>query len=169
MLTKLGRLDRWTLVSLGLLVCAGLLISLLATPVRAGTTTVSIRNNDFVPQRITIRAGDTVTWTNEDYVPHDAFATDESWQTSMLDTGESGSITFQGVGTIPYVCSLHLFMRGEVVVLASTGGMPATDTIVGDASPSDPPADGHLVALLAGLVGLAAGIRLVRRMDRRSR
>ncbi len=168
-MTKLGRLDRWALVSLGLLACAGLLLSLVATSVRAGTTTVAIRNNDFVPPRITIRVGDTVTWTNEDLVPHDAFATDESWQTSMLTTGQSGSITFTTVGTVPYVCSLHLFMRGEVVVEAASGGMPATDTIVGDASASDPAADGHLVALLAGLVGLAAGIRLLRRRDRPSR
>ena len=62
----------------------------LATPARAATHMVKIRGNRFKPSKITIKAGDTVTWTNDDGIDHTATARDKSWTTKSLRGGASG-------------------------------------------------------------------------------
>lgn len=78
------------------------------------TVSVSIRNLSFVPATITINPGDTVTWTNDDSVPHTA--TGSGFDTGMLSKGQSGSHTFSSAGTFDYICTTHPAMKGQVVV-----------------------------------------------------
>ncbi len=87
----------------------------LAQPAAA---TVKISNLTFGPQAITITAGTTVTWTNDDDLPHTVVATDKSFRSKPLDTGDRFSFTFAKPGAYAYFCSIHPMMTGKVVVKA---------------------------------------------------
>lgn len=78
--------------------------------------TVEIRDFVYFPEDLTVDAGATVTWMNDESAPHDATADDESWRTDVLNEDESGSITFDETGTFAYYCSIHPFMEGTVTV-----------------------------------------------------
>lgn len=89
----------------------------------------TIANYKFTPGTLTIHVGDTVTWTNEDSVQHSATASNGSFNTGLLSKGASASHTFTQAGTFPYVCEIHPFMHGTIVVEASTASAtPGTTT-----------------------------------------
>jgi plastocyanin len=88
-----------------------------ATPGASGEmTTVTIVDFSFDPQEITITAGSTVTWRNDDAVPHTATADDQSFDTGMLNAGDEASHTFDEPGEYPYFCAFHPSMTGVVIV-----------------------------------------------------
>jgi plastocyanin len=78
-------------------------------------TKLEIDNFSFLPQRITVKAGTTVSWTNKDETPH-TVASSELFKSKALDTTDSFSFTFATPGVYQYFCSLHPFMTGTVVV-----------------------------------------------------
>ncbi len=80
------------------------------------TVTVTIKNFAFEPATITIAAGDTVVFVNEDGAPHTATASNGTFDTGNLSTGESGSISVIDAGTYEYFCAIHPAMKGTVVV-----------------------------------------------------
>jgi plastocyanin len=80
------------------------------------TVSVSIEDFDYIPRDITVDHGATVTWTNEDSVPHTATDDDGSWDTDRLDKGEGGSLTFETAGEYRYYCVYHTYMKGTVTV-----------------------------------------------------
>ena len=79
---------------------------------------VTIDNFVFGPQRLTVKAGTTVTWTNRDDIPHTVVAPGH-FKSKVLDTGESYSFTFSTPGEYAYFCSLHPHMTAAVVVEAA--------------------------------------------------
>ena len=79
----------------------------------------------FLPQRITVKAGTTVTWINEDDVPHTIVSSSKVFKSKALDTGDKFSFTFTTPGTYEYFCSVHPHMTGAVVVEAATGSNAA--------------------------------------------
>ncbi len=83
---------------------------------------VTIDNFTFNPQRLTVTAGATVTWTNKDDIPHVVAAASALFRSKALDTDDSYSFTFTAPGTYPYFCSLHPHMTGTIVVEAAAGG-----------------------------------------------
>jgi plastocyanin len=82
----------------------------------AGKNAVTIENFAFSPATITIKAGQSITWTNEDSIGHSATADDNSWDTGVLPQGQSKAITFAKAGTYTYHCSVHPNMKATVVV-----------------------------------------------------
>ncbi|HHY49528.1 MAG TPA: cupredoxin family copper-binding protein [Alphaproteobacteria bacterium] len=76
---------------------------------------VSIKGFKFVPAEITVAAGDTITFTNEDSAPHTATASDGSFDTGRLNKGESGRVTINSAGTFDYICEFHPMMKGKVL------------------------------------------------------
>jgi plastocyanin len=92
-----------------------------AAPVQAADTEVKIHNFAFAPQRTTVKAGTTVTWINEDDIPHTVTSSSKLFKSRALDTGDKFSFTFTTPGTYEYFCSLHPHMTGAVVVEAATG------------------------------------------------
>jgi plastocyanin len=112
--------------------CAGLLqlallapLGAMAEPATAATaadTEVKIDNFTFVPQRVTVKPGTTVTWINEDDIPHAIAATGKEFRSKVLDTNDKYSFTFTTVGTFEYFCSLHPHMTGTIVVETTGGG-----------------------------------------------
>jgi plastocyanin len=77
---------------------------------------VTIQNFAFSPATITIKKGQSITWTNEDSAGHSATADDNSWDTGVLSQGQSKAITFAKVGTYAYHCSIHPNMKAIVIV-----------------------------------------------------
>ena len=80
--------------------------------------TVKIDNFVFGPQAITVSVGTTVTWINQDDIPHTVVADDKSFKSKVLDTDEHFSFTFTKPGEYGYFCSLHPHMTGKVIVKA---------------------------------------------------
>jgi amicyanin len=86
------------------------------------TAAVGIDNFTFNPQKLTVKAGTTVTWTNRDDIPHGIAATGNSFARSgALDTEDHYSFTFTTPGTYQYFCYIHPHMTGTIVVEAATG------------------------------------------------
>jgi plastocyanin len=80
----------------------------------AAQAQVGILNFAFTPAKITIKAGQAVRLTNEDAVAH---TVDFSGRISnVLNRGHSYTQTFTKPGTYHYICSIHPFMHGTVVV-----------------------------------------------------
>jgi len=70
----------------------------------------------YEPEEITVPAGTTITFTNQDVAPHTATADDTSFDTENLEQGDSAEETFDEPGTYPYFCRFHVFMKGSVIV-----------------------------------------------------
>lgn len=95
-----------------------------ATPVAspvAGAATVRIANLAFDPTTLTVPAGSTVTWSNDDVTPHTVTSADGLFDSGIFDPGASFSWTFTEPGSFAYGCLLHPTMQGSVVVERSPG------------------------------------------------
>jgi len=77
---------------------------------------ISIEGFAFSLAELTISAGTTVTWTNNDAAPHTVTADDDTWGSSRLSRGETFSFTFDQPGTYAYHCGLHPAMAATIVV-----------------------------------------------------
>jgi plastocyanin len=104
-------------------VSAVLVAALLFLPAdgKAEDGTVKIDNFTFDPPRLTVKAGTTVTWYNEDDIPHTVAASGKQFRSKTLDTDGKFSFTFTTPGSYEYFCSLHPHMTGMIVVEAATG------------------------------------------------
>ena len=80
---------------------------------------VDIDQFTFTPQRITVKPGTTVTWTNDDDDSHTVASSSKLFKSKALDTGDKFSFTFTTPGTYDYICSVHPYMTGAVVVEAA--------------------------------------------------
>ncbi len=81
------------------------------------TTRVAIQNFAFSPATVTVKAGTTVTWTNQDSEPHTVTAKSGAGPNSpTLDQGATYQYTFTRAGQYSYLCTIHPFMLGTVVV-----------------------------------------------------
>jgi plastocyanin len=155
----------------------------------AADPAVTIADFNFSPANITIHAGETVTWTNNGPSAHTATARDGSFDTGVLQKGQSASHTFTHAGTFTYFCRIHPFMQGTITVV--TGGTaapsppstPSTSTTGASGTSTPPPSNApapasaassqalpttgyDIVAVLATGVVLVAGGGLVRRFLR---
>jgi plastocyanin len=102
-------------------ICLGAAAALAVQPARAADAEVAIDQFAFVPQRITVKAGTTVTWINEDDTPHTIASSSKLFKSKALDTDDKFAFAFTTPGTYAYFCSLHPHMTGVVVVEAVTG------------------------------------------------
>ncbi len=85
-------------------------------PVTGNEAKVTISGFAFDPATITVKAGETVTWTNEDTASHTVVADDNSWQSPSISKGSTFSHTFTTAGTFAYHCSIHPKMKASVIV-----------------------------------------------------
>jgi plastocyanin len=93
-----------------------------ATPTWADDVAVKIGNFTFGPQELKVKSGTTVTWTNEDDIPH-IVVSPNNFRSKPLDSEDKYSFTFTTPGTYKYFCSLHPHMTGTIVVEAATGSI----------------------------------------------
>lgn len=89
-----------------------------ATAVSAGqTVTVTIADMAFSPAEITISAGDTVRWRNDDFLDHTATESSDAWEVA-LKTGASAERAFPEPREVKYYCRFHPNMTGTIRVRA---------------------------------------------------
>jgi plastocyanin len=147
------------------------------------TMTVSIKNFAFDPPNTTVSAGTTVTWVNDDQVPHTATANDGAFDSGTLQPGQSYSFAFDKPGTYAYHCNIHPDMTGTITVsgasasasASSSGSAMATSpTSSAISSPTAsastqqlPSSGGSSLELVAGLALVAFAIALVLVLVRR--
>jgi plastocyanin len=70
----------------------------------------------FVPERLEVAAGDRITWTNRDFVPHSVTAKAAGVESGDLGEGKRWTYVASKPGELAYICRLHPVMRGVVVV-----------------------------------------------------
>ena len=86
------------------------------TPVEA-VTDVRMENFAFAPANIIVDVGTTVTWTNDDVVPHTVTSDDgDELDSELLNPGDTFSHTFDQPGEYRYHCTPHPNMLGLVTV-----------------------------------------------------
>jgi plastocyanin len=95
------------------------------TPAPNDTTTVEIRNNAFNPAQLNVAPGTTVTFVNNDNVPHTA-TSDTKLFDLEIPPGSSYPVVLEGEGTVPYHCELHPEMKGTIVVGDGSGAEGTT-------------------------------------------
>jgi plastocyanin len=76
---------------------------------------VTIDSMRFVPERVEAAAGDVITWTNHDLVPHTVSA-GSAMESGAIETGETWEFKVTRKATVDYVCRFHPGMRGMIVV-----------------------------------------------------
>ena len=77
---------------------------------------VEIVDFTFTPEEITVPAGTTVTWRNADEAIHSVADRALGIESEDLAQGGSFEHTYEEAGTFPYVCGIHGYMEGTVVV-----------------------------------------------------
>jgi plastocyanin len=99
------------------------LSSVTVTNAQGSSTPGCEENNEcFIPSVVTILPGGTVTWENTDTAAHTATSGDSGdgstgvWDSSLIMTGGSFSVTLNDPGTYDYYCMVHPWMSGTVVV-----------------------------------------------------
>lgn len=70
----------------------------------------------FAPGTRQIEAGTWVTWSNSGQDAHTVTAVDGGFDSGNLDPSEGFSWYFDQPGTFQYVCALHPWMTGKVIV-----------------------------------------------------
>jgi plastocyanin len=82
--------------------------------------TIKIDNFTYSPPNLVIPVGTTVTWINEDDVPHTTVSDDhKTFRSKPMDTDDRYSFTFNTQGAFPYFCSIHPRMTAKIIVKAS--------------------------------------------------
>jgi plastocyanin len=79
---------------------------------------VAISNFAFTPAQLTITAGQSVVWSNDDGAPHGVRFGDGTPGQDLMLPGQSFSHVFAAPGTYDYVCSVHPYMTARVTVRA---------------------------------------------------
>jgi plastocyanin len=79
--------------------------------------TIHIKDFKFNPTPVKIKAGDRVTFVNDDDEAHTATADDKSFDSEGVDGGGTWQHVFTKPGSYNYFCELHPYMKATIVVL----------------------------------------------------
>jgi plastocyanin len=82
----------------------------------ASGNSVSMVNTSFSPANLTVTAGTTVTWTNNDAMTHTVTSDGGIFDSGNIGSGKTYSRAFATVGTFPYHCTIHAGMTGTITV-----------------------------------------------------
>ena len=81
------------------------------------SVSVDIKSSTFTPGIVEISKGTTVTWTNDDGVPHTVTSVSGAFNSGNIAPGQTYSYTFNQAGTFEYSCTNHPGMaHGKVMV-----------------------------------------------------
>jgi len=84
-------------------------------PAAAGVVRVDASGIAFAPAKVSAKVGDTVVWTNKDFVVHSATAKAGGFDVN-LPVHKTGQTVLKKAGKIAYYCRLHPNMTGEIDV-----------------------------------------------------
>lgn len=94
-----------------------------SSAISATTTTVSITAAGFVPKSITVTAGDTVKWVNNDTKTQQVACATCSFTSPVLAPAASYSYTFNTAGKFTITDPLHNKIKGTVTVTAGSSAL----------------------------------------------
>ena len=118
----------WGLILATLIVAGGLAFEGCGGGGDPGANEVFMQAIAFNPMEITIQAGESVTWTNQDIVPHTATSGNPGdadfgaiFRSALL--GQSGAFThaFEDAGEFVYFCEVHPGMMRDAKVIVESG------------------------------------------------
>jgi len=79
--------------------------------------TVTIKDLKYDPAKMSIKAGQTVTWINKDTNDHTVIGdSNDAFKSENLGSGDTFKYTFKDPGKYPYHCKYHPRMKAIVVV-----------------------------------------------------
>jgi plastocyanin len=110
---------RFTIIAgAGLVAVSLLLFNAGRVEAAPNVVTVEIRNFEFQPAAVTVHPGDTVEWKNEDNVPHTATAETPKpgFDSGTIQPGETWRYEAREKGTYNYICTIHPYMKGKLIV-----------------------------------------------------
>ncbi len=82
-----------------------------------GSETIVISNFMFSPMKTTVAPGATVTVTNKDSVDHTLTSKSGGFGTGDIPGGQSKTFTAPAkAGSYSYICTIHQYMTGTLVV-----------------------------------------------------
>lgn len=84
--------------------------------VKPVTHTVKIEGMKFNPESLTVNAGDTVIWVNEDIVPHTATGLKNEFDSNVIEASKSWKMKAEKKGVYSYFCKLHPTMKATLTV-----------------------------------------------------
>jgi plastocyanin len=82
----------------------------------ASEGSVSMDHSTFIPGEITVVPGTTVTWVNNETMPHTVVDSNKAFRSKTLAKDGRFSFTFTTTGDYSYVCSIHPNMKGKIIV-----------------------------------------------------
>lgn len=90
-------------------------------PASAAAKTIKVNIKDFKYSKtpLTVKVGQKVTWTNQDSMEHDVTPTGSAKgapHSKLLAKGKSYTWTATKKGSFNYICSVHPYMKGKVIV-----------------------------------------------------
>jgi plastocyanin len=89
-----------------------------SAPAPSGPVTVDMKNIQFAPKSQSVKAGQKVTWVNQDSVDHDVKAdSGADFHSDQFGKGGKFAFTPQKAGEIKYECTLHPGMTGTLKVV----------------------------------------------------
>jgi YVTN family beta-propeller protein len=88
---------------------------------RSSNRRVTISGFAFAPAKLEVKAGEAVTWINEDGAPHSVVVTNGGASDTLMP-GKSYSAIFDHAGDYDYLCGMHPYMMGKIVVTAHAPG-----------------------------------------------
>ncbi len=77
---------------------------------------ITISSMAFSQPTVTVKAGQPISWTNQDAIAHTVTADRGQWDSGAIDPGKSYSLTLNQPGQYDYHCSIHPFMKGTIIV-----------------------------------------------------
>ncbi|MES1164099.1 MAG: plastocyanin/azurin family copper-binding protein, partial [Rhizobacter sp.] len=83
-------------------------------------TRVSIANFAFMPGDLTISAGESIEWRNDDGAPHGLLFRDGAAGEAVMLPGARFSRRFDQPGSYEYACSIHPYMTAKITVCAKS-------------------------------------------------
>jgi len=93
------------------------------TPAPAGSTTVTIPSgasvqttSAFGANPLTISAGTTISWLNNDNTTHTSIGDEGQWNSGNVAPGGRFNFTFASSGQFTYHCQIHPNMTGTIIV-----------------------------------------------------
>jgi len=98
------------------LILCSLLFAATAVAGADDSPTVEIKDFQFQPHELTVKAGATVAWLNRDQTIHNVVSKDGKVASPGLDTDDRYSVVFDHEGDYPYYCALHPQMTGVIHV-----------------------------------------------------
>lgn len=103
-------------VSIGPAMLMAALASVFTVAQAQDANVVMIKNFMFSPMSLSIKAGSTVTWKNQDDEPHTVVSEAGLFRSSALDQSDTYQFRFEKPGVYTIFCGIHPHMKASITV-----------------------------------------------------